>query len=189
LVKARARGAVVSGIELNRQAAQIARGKNCHIHEELLDSHQPGDQYDVVTSFQVLEHVADPLSFIQSCVKVLRPAGTLVIGVPNNDSFLRFDQDNWLNQPPHHMGLWTRRSLTALAGITKLEVNAFETEPLAETDWYQAVMERRYLAPWRRRLYFRLGFSKVFEHYVRENASTIAGHTILAVYRKLGGES
>jgi SAM-dependent methyltransferase len=186
LVKARTRGAVVSGIELNRQAAQIARGKNICIHEELLDSHQPSDQYDIITSFQVLEHVADPLSFIQSCVKVLRPGGTLVIGVPNNDSFLRFDPDNWLNQPPHHMGLWTRRSLTALASIAKLNVNAFEIEPLAETDWYQALMERRYLGPWQRRIYFRLGFSKAFEQYVRENATTIAGHTILAVYRKPG---
>lgn len=188
LVKARMRGAVASGIELNRQAAQIARGKNIRIHEELLDSHQPSDPYDVITSFQVLEHVADPLSFIQSCIKVLRPGGTLLIGVPNNDSFLRFDPDNWLNQPPHHMGLWTRRSLTALADITKLDVCAFEAEPLTETDWYQAVMERRYLGPWRRRIYFRLGFSKVFEQYVRENASTIAGHTILGVYRKRGGK-
>ena len=87
------------------------------------------------------------------------------------------------------MGLWTRRSLTALADIAKLDVKAFETEPLAETDWYQAVMERRYLGSWQRRIYFRLGFSKAFEQYVRENAPTIAGHTILAVYRKPGGKS
>jgi 2-polyprenyl-3-methyl-5-hydroxy-6-metoxy-1,4-benzoquinol methylase len=186
LVKARTRGATVSGIELNKQAAQIARSKDIHIYEELLDSHQPNEPYDVITSFQVLEHIADPLSFIQSCVKVLRPGGTLVIGVPNNDSFLRLDPDNWLNQPPHHMGMWNRKSLTALAQITDLDVKAFETEPLAETDWYQAVMERRYLGNWQRRIYFRLGFAKAFKRYVLENAATIAGHTILAVYRKLG---
>ncbi len=185
LVKAAEKGAAASGIEPNRRAARIARGKGIEVHEEALRAHRPGGLYDVVTAFQVLEHVPDPLSFVRSCVKVIRPGGTLVVGVPNNDSFLRFDVDNWLNQPPHHMGLWNRKSLAALAELTDLDIGAVETEPLAETDWYQSVMERRYLGRWQRRIYFRLGFAKIFAQYVRENATTIAGHTILAVYRKM----
>jgi 2-polyprenyl-3-methyl-5-hydroxy-6-metoxy-1,4-benzoquinol methylase len=184
LAKARTKGAEVSGIELNRSAAEIARSKRLHIHEELLDLHQPAKPYDVITSFQVLEHVVEPLTLIKGCVRLLRPGGMLVIGVPNNDSFLRFDPENYLNNPPHHMGLWNRKSLTALAQITGLDIATFEIEPLAETDWYQAVMEKRYLGAWQRRLYFRLGFGKIFAKYVRENAPAIAGHTIIAVYRR-----
>jgi SAM-dependent methyltransferase len=184
LRKAREKGAKASGIELNRQAAQLARDKGLCVHEELLDHHQSAKPYDVVTSFQVLEHVVNPIALIEGCMRLLQPGGTLIVGVPNNDSFLRFDADNYLNNPPHHMGLWNRSSLTALAQITNLDIRTVETEPLAETDWYQAVMEKRYLGPWQRRLYFRLGFAKVFERYVRENAPAIAGHTIIAVYRK-----
>jgi 2-polyprenyl-3-methyl-5-hydroxy-6-metoxy-1,4-benzoquinol methylase len=182
LAKVQGKGAIASGIELNRKAAKIAKDKGIHVHEELLQSHQLIDFYDVVTSFQVLEHVADPLAFVQGCIKVLRPGGTLVIGVPNDDSFLRLDPTNYLNQPPHHMGLWNRRSLSALAAVTDLEIKSFEIEPLAETGWYQAVMENRYLGPWQRRLFHRLGFADIFARYVRENASTIAGHTIMGVY-------
>lgn len=184
LAKAQGTGAMAFGIELNRKAAAIASAKGIHVYEELLHSHQAVDFYDVVTSFQVLEHVADPVAFIQGCIRVLRPGGTLVIGVPNDDSFLRFDPTNYLNQPPHHMGLWNRSSLSTLAEVTKLEVKSFEIEPLAEIDWYQAVMENRYLGTWQRRLYYRLGFAKIFARYVRENASTIAGHTIMAFYVK-----
>ena len=186
LSKAQEKGVKASGIELNREAAQIARSKGLCIHEDLLDRHEPEKQYDVITSFQVLEHVVDPLALIARCVRLLRPGGTLIVGVPNNDSFLRFAAENWLNNPPHHMGLWNRASLTALAQIANLDIKAFEIEPLAETDWYQAVMENRYLGPWQRRLYFRLGFAKIFARYVRENAATIAGHTIIAVYCKNG---
>ena len=184
LTQARARGAETWGVEPNRTAAQIARSKGLAVFEILPGLHESAEAYDVITAFQVLEHVVDPIAFIGGCVEVLRPGGVLVVGVPNDDSFLRFDTDNYLNNPPHHMGLWNRASLTALAQIIGLDVLTFEIEPLAETDWYQAVMENRYLGRWQRRLYFRLGFAKLFARYVRENAATIAGHTIIAVYRK-----
>jgi 2-polyprenyl-3-methyl-5-hydroxy-6-metoxy-1,4-benzoquinol methylase len=184
LSKVQAIGAQPFGIELNKKAAKIAKDKGIHVYEELLLSHQLVDFYDVVTSFQVLEHVADPVDFVQGCINVLRPGGTLVIGVPNDDSFLRLDPTNYLNQPPHHMGLWNRNSLSVLAKITNLEIKCFETEPLAETDWYQSVMENRYLGRWQRRFFHRLGLAAIFARYVRENANTIAGHTIMGFYRK-----
>lgn len=187
LAKAKTKGASPSGIELNKSAAGIAQNKGIHIHDELIGQHTHVDHYDVVTSFQVLEHVPDPLQFIEGCVRVLRPGGTLIIGVPNDDSFLRLDPDAVLNQPPHHMGLWNRRSLTTLAEIVGLQIQGFEIEPLAETAWYQAVIETTYLKPWQRRLFQRLGFGRAFAKYVEENAHTIAGHSIMAIYRKPEG--
>lgn len=184
LAKVQRKGAIAFGIELNKKAAKIAMGKGLHIYEELLDNHALDSFYDTVTSFQVLEHVADPLAFVRGCIRLLRPGGTLVIGVPNNDSFLRLDPNNFLNQPPHHMGLWNRKGLAALATITELKIKAFETEPLFEHGWYQSVIENHYLRPWQRRLFHRLGFAGMFAQYVRENAHTIAGHTIMAIYQK-----
>jgi hypothetical protein len=55
---------------------------------------------------------------------------------------------------------------------------------LVDADWYQAVMENRYLGRWQRRLYYRLGFAKMFARYLQENANTIAGCAILAVFQK-----
>ncbi len=184
LAKTQAIGAVASGIELNRQAAGIARARGIEVHEELLSSHAPAQLYDVVTSFQVLEHVTDPLGFVKDAVRVLRPGGTLVIGVPNDDGFLRLDADAVLNQPPHHMGLWNRKSLTSLAELVGVHPVAFEIEPLEEHHWYQSVIEKTYLTAFQRRVFHRLGFAKAFARYVAENAHTIAGHSIIAIYKK-----
>jgi hypothetical protein len=83
------------------------------------------------------------------------------------------------------MGLWTRRSLASLATLFPLDVRAFEIEPLAEIDWYQAVMEARYLrGTWQRRLYHRLGGARLFHRFLVDNAPTIAGHTIMVIYQK-----
>jgi 2-polyprenyl-3-methyl-5-hydroxy-6-metoxy-1,4-benzoquinol methylase len=38
---------------------------------------------DVVTSFETIEHIAHPQTFIDECARVLRPNGTLVISTPN----------------------------------------------------------------------------------------------------------
>jgi len=186
LHKAQALGATVTGIELNRSAAAAARARGIEVVEGLLQGHarERPAFYDVVASFQVLEHVADPRAFVEDCIRVLRPDGRLILGVPNNDGFLRY-ADAPLNGPPHHMGLWNRRSLSALCELFPLKPRTFEVEPLAEVDWYQSVMERRYLrGRWQRSLYYRLGGARLFKRYLAENAATIAGHALLAVFER-----
>src|SRR5690606_28444656 len=41
------------------------------------------EKFDVVTSFFVMEHVIDPLYFLQEIHKLLKPCGTLYLQVPN----------------------------------------------------------------------------------------------------------
>jgi 2-polyprenyl-3-methyl-5-hydroxy-6-metoxy-1,4-benzoquinol methylase len=185
----RHKNALVTGIELNGDSAQIAREKGLEVTSELIDAHarHRAGYYDAVCTFQVLEHIAEVGSFIENCLSVLAPGGIFVVGVPNNDGFLKFAPDAALNGPPHHMGLWTRESLMALTRLFPLELIGVEIEPLKEVDWYRRVMEQRYLPQrWMQSVYYRLGGSKIFQRYVEENASSIAGHTIMAVFRKTG---
>ena len=187
LARSAARGATGTGIEFNTKAGEIARSKGVEILPELLSDHRQkrSNYYDVVTSFQVLEHVTDPRDFIEGCIKVLKPGGSLIIGVPNDDGFLGQDDDAVLNMPPHHMTLWNRASLTALAAKVDITLEQIEFEPLQETAWYQALMERRYLTnTLKRKLYYKLGFDQIFRSFLAENAHTIDGHTIMAFYRK-----
>lgn len=187
LVKAARKGAIASGIELNRQAADVARSKGIRVHEELIGAHVTRDGYDMVTSFQVLEHVTDPLGFLRDCVRVLKPGGALIVGVPNDDSFLRLDDEAVLNQPPHHMGLWNRASLEAVAPLIGVSVRAFEIEPLdVSIHWYQGVMEKTYLTPWQSRIFHRSGIAKAFAKFLEGESKTIAGHSILVIYDKPG---
>lgn len=54
---------------------------------------------DVVTSFQVIEHLWDQAGFLAECRRVLRPGGRLVITTPNRLTFTP-DSDTPLN--PYH---------------------------------------------------------------------------------------
>lgn len=73
-------------------------------------------EFDVICAFHVLEHVYDVRGFIEPLLTMLKPNGRLIIAVPHNEPYFnRFDKYDTLNTPPHHVGLWNRDSLEAMA--------------------------------------------------------------------------
>lgn len=46
------------------------------------------DEFDLVVSFETIEHVADPAAFLDECARVCRPGGTLVVSTPNKEVYL-----------------------------------------------------------------------------------------------------
>jgi ubiquinone/menaquinone biosynthesis C-methylase UbiE len=43
----------------------------------------PADSFDLVVSFETIEHLPEPTRFLDECVRVLRPSGLCVISTPN----------------------------------------------------------------------------------------------------------
>jgi 2-polyprenyl-3-methyl-5-hydroxy-6-metoxy-1,4-benzoquinol methylase len=124
-------GAECVGLEFNEKAINDSKLKGLNILSESIENHSINnmDKYDIVCSFQVLEHISNVKSFIESQILCLKKNGLLIISVPNNDSFLDKSY-NILNMPPHHMGLWNRKSLKSLANLFGLEVIKISLEPL-----------------------------------------------------------
>lgn len=179
-----------TGLETSHHAIQGASSKGLTVFAESVFQHKinAANKYDALTLFQVLEHVDSPVEFLKGCIDVLRPGGTLIVSVPNNDFFIKDCSYLPLNLPPHHVTLWGRASLKYLPKILPLDLISIECEPL-QTDnigWYQSVMEERYIPKnWLiRRLYHRLGASNIVRKYLTEQHESISGHTILAAYRK-----
>lgn len=179
-----------AGLETNPLGRKAAADAGIFSLDETVEVHatKKPEFYDVVTAIQVLEHVYDVRSFLDGCCPLLKPGGVLVISVPNNDGFVGAQADLPLNQPPHHMGRWSRKSLSALAQVLQLELMRIEFEPLQKgiLGWYQSSMEARYLpkSKFARTVYYRFGFANGVKKWLSENHSTIHGHTVLAAYQK-----
>lgn len=113
----------VTGLELNNHGFRECEKAGLTVYQQTIQEHSEGREefYDVVCFFQVLEHIYDVKSFLQAAVKVLKKGGYLFIGVPNNEPYLRrFDKYNTYNLPPHHMGLWNKKSLSSLQSLFNL---------------------------------------------------------------------
>ncbi|MGB3852024.1 MAG: class I SAM-dependent methyltransferase [Tunicatimonas sp.] len=132
-----------TGLELNKSAAHKANSAGLNVLTETIQGHaqQHADTYDLVCSFQVVEHIANVNSFLEAQVRVLKPGGKLIISVPNNGGFLGNDNNNFLNMPPHHMGLWDGNSLKNISNIYGLTHQGNYFEPLQEyhKDYFKSI--------------------------------------------------
>jgi SAM-dependent methyltransferase len=124
---------VFEGYEQNPSAVKIAREKGIPVQllslEDLAEAR--AGKYASVCAFQVLEHVADPKSFVNAACRLLCPGGRLILGLPNARSFLRH-QFNTLDMPPHHMTRWTSEVLKEVERWFPLKIRRICYEPLAD---------------------------------------------------------
>ena len=128
------------GLEFSRQAQALAAEKNIKVLTESIEQHAANhsEQYSVVCSFQVLEHVAEIHSFVEASVECLKPGGLLIYTVPSADSFVASIKNYVLNMPPHHLSWWSDKSLYHISELFGLKVVDAHHEKLADIhkQWY-----------------------------------------------------
>ncbi len=126
----------VSGLELNKLAVEQCRADGLTVYPDLIDQHAQTHQnkYDVVCLFQVLEHIHDIRSFMESSLAVLKKNGKLIIGVPNNEPYMQgYHKYSTMNLPPHHMGLWNRKAFENIQPVFNIKLTEVGYE--AEGRW------------------------------------------------------
>lgn len=84
-------------------------------------------KFDAVTMLHVLEHCLDPELAVRNAYDLLKPGGSLIIEVPNNNCKGRtFFGKSWLwLDIPRHLNFFTSTSLSAVfeqAGLTDIKV-------------------------------------------------------------------
>lgn len=79
----------VIGLDVSVEACVYARQKYAFevSVSDALHIALSSQSLDVVTSFETIEHLSAPESFLEECRRVLRPTGKLIISTPNKDLF------------------------------------------------------------------------------------------------------
>ena len=107
----------VVGVEPIATAAQLARRHfGLEVFEgSLLDAAFPDQAFDVVTLWDVLEHVPDPQSHLAETYRILRPGGLLVVKAPDPLSWeAHLFGSYWLgHDAPRHLFGFPRSTLTS----------------------------------------------------------------------------
>lgn len=177
------------GLELNKDAVDQGRSKGLMILDETIQVHSKHnpEKYDIVCSFQVMEHISSIRDVLQASINSLKKGGKLIISVPNNDSFLGYDNNNYLNMPPHHMGLWNESSLKAITNIFNIKLDKIYLEPLQSyhKDYFSNIMIKHYLE--RFKMFSSITeriLPKILPKFISVFPKKIKAFTIQAVYIK-----
>jgi 2-polyprenyl-3-methyl-5-hydroxy-6-metoxy-1,4-benzoquinol methylase len=131
---AAAQGFEVRGVEFSRSAIAAA---SPHIRERIvhgsLEDLPADERFDLISAFDLIEHVPDPAAFLAQCRQRLAPDGMVVLSTPDTDHFLRpLMRSRWpMLQPMQHLHLFSARALKQTleaAGFTDVAVGtAYKT--------------------------------------------------------------
>ena len=117
------------GLELNREAIKTKHCLSPLLPETVEEHSKNCELYDVVCSFQVLEHIAEPHRFLLSSLKCLRDGGHLILSVPNDEFILHQKYMDPLNLPPHHLGCYSEKVFRSIAKNLDLNFVSAEHQP------------------------------------------------------------
>lgn len=114
---AKQRGWEVYGTEYTDKAIEICAAKGITMHKGVLDpKNYPAESFDVITSFEVIEHINQPNPEIANMASLLRKGGYLYITTPNFNSLLRYHLKGAYNVIcwPEHLSYYTPATLHRL---------------------------------------------------------------------------
>jgi SAM-dependent methyltransferase len=122
----------VQGVEPSASAVAYARSRfGLDVFEgRLEDAHYPANHFDVITLWDVLEHVHEPRQVLGELARIMRPGGLLVMSLPNPDSLeARLIGEHWLGWDlPRHLNLFRPmflRTHLAEAGFATEAIQSF----------------------------------------------------------------
>lgn len=123
---ARARGFRVEGVEPAAGVAErVNRELGVPVHRELFAAKLPDSSFDVVTMWDVIEHLSEPRKVLGEVSRILRPGGLFSVVTPDVGSLAaKLLGDRWeeKRKMPEHIYFFDRKSLARLLRSSGFDV-------------------------------------------------------------------
>ena len=132
-----------TGAEVSPFWIEFGKKNKIPILEKSLDEIE--ERFDIITAHQVLEHVENPLKFMNQILKILKPGGIFHLEIPNHfslSSSMRkispiLSYDYGFIQPPMHMRAYSSHTIKQLFEKNQLIVRDIFTCSNNDTTWGQ----------------------------------------------------
>jgi SAM-dependent methyltransferase len=116
----------VTGVELSQFASSYARetlGLRVFTGD-VTDGAVDGEQFDVATVWNTIEHMADPLAAFAAIARLMRPGAVLALSTGDvTGPLARFDLRNWnLMAPPYHLFFFSPKTIELLLAKAGFEL-------------------------------------------------------------------
>ena len=140
---------VVSGIEPNEKARTIANTKtNNSVFEVSHLLKFKKQSFNVITLWHVLEHLPKLDEHISILRSLLKPEGTLIIAVPNYNSYdAKYYKEFWAGYDvPRHLWHFSQSSVSKLVEKEKMKV--VKALPMKFDSYYVSLLSEKYKSGW-----------------------------------------
>lgn len=129
----------VVGVDVSPRAIEAALQRAIDGHPEFLVTDGttlpfPDGSFDLVTSFQVIEHLEDPMPYLAELTRVVRPGGEIILATPNAAIRLDPGMTPWNR---FHVREFTATELQALLERAFTDVRVlgmFAADPIQDTE-------------------------------------------------------
>ncbi len=116
LIEAQKRGWKVYGTEYSKKAIELCTAQGIEMKQGVLRASDFKETFDVITSFEVIEHINNPVDEISQVSQLLRKQGLFYCTTPNFNSLNRYylKSDYNVIHYPEHLSYYTKKTLKNL---------------------------------------------------------------------------
>lgn len=164
----------VTGVEISAFASHYARtefGLRV-LTGDISEVELGGEQFDVVTMWNTIEHVTDPLRALETAASLSRPGTLLVLSTGDASGPLaRLGLQEWnLMSPPYHLSFFTPRTIDLLLACTGFRLRRIVYDGIVATRGPLA-------SGWARAAATVLGIGNVMTIYASNLGSPLSGQS------------
>ena len=130
-------GVECEGVEPAKNAAIAANKAGLKVHHGYLEEcNLPNKTYNIITLFEVIEHLKEPVKLFEECGRLLKDNGIIVVRTANSDSWtVKILKGEWhyFNISKHggHISFFCKNSIKTLAEHTGFRIEKYYTHSVS----------------------------------------------------------